>query len=343
MNPKSEIRNPKSSGRRPRVLALSSSGGHWIQMLRLSPAFEGCDVTYVTTYADYECDVEGERFRSIVDANRTQKCKLIISALSILWVILTERPKIILSTGAAPGFFAIRIGKLLGKKTIWIDSIANAEELSLSGQKAGKHSDLWLTQWEHLARPEGPLYYGNVLGEDGGQKADSREQKTGTIANPESVISNSQSEQKSFRIFVTVGSDVPFDRMVKVIDQWAASNPDVEVFAQIGNSRCEFPHIKTCPFLTPAEFAARLADASLVIAHAGMGSILSALKGEKPILVMPRFGYLGETRNEHQVATVERLAPMGLIEVAKDERAIAERLASLDKLTSTAAISPWAS
>ena len=74
-----------------------------------------------------------------------------------------------------------------------------------------------------------------------------------------------------------------------------------------------------------------------------MGSILSALKLGKPILVMPRFGYLGETRNEHQVATVERLAPMGLIEVAKDEHALAERLADLEALTSTGKIAPWAS
>ena len=77
---------------------------------------------------------------------------------------MKENPDVIVSTGAAPGYFAIRFGRLLGIKTIWIDSIANAEELSMSGQKAGKHADLWLTQWKHLAKPQGPLYYGNVIG-----------------------------------------------------------------------------------------------------------------------------------------------------------------------------------
>jgi hypothetical protein len=69
----------------------------------------------------------------------------------------------VISTGAAPGYFAVRIGKLFGARTIWVDSVANAEELSLSGKEAGRHVDLWLTQWPHLARPEGPHFKGNVL------------------------------------------------------------------------------------------------------------------------------------------------------------------------------------
>ena len=69
----------------------------------------------------------------------------------------------IITTGAAPGYFALRFGKLFGTRTIWIDSMANAEELSKSGQEVGKHADLWLTQWEHLARPGGPHYMGAVL------------------------------------------------------------------------------------------------------------------------------------------------------------------------------------
>jgi hypothetical protein len=69
----------------------------------------------------------------------------------------------VITTGAAPGYFAIRIGNLFGARTIWVDSIANGEELSLSGQKAGPHAALWLTQWAHLAKAEGPHYRGSVL------------------------------------------------------------------------------------------------------------------------------------------------------------------------------------
>jgi hypothetical protein len=76
---------------------------------------------------------------------------------------LVEKPDVVISTGAAPGYFAIRIGRLLRMRTIWIDSIANADELSMSGAKAGAFADLWLTQWPHLASQNGPKYLGNVL------------------------------------------------------------------------------------------------------------------------------------------------------------------------------------
>jgi UDP-N-acetylglucosamine transferase subunit ALG13 len=357
MNPKSEIKNSQSKSSRPKVLALSSTGGHWVQMLRLQPAFEDCDVTYATTNADYQSDIlvdpeqtprEGITFRTIIDANRTQKFKLLLSLLSVAWVIISEKPDIILSTGAAPGFLAIRIGKLLAMKTIWIDSIANAEELSMSGKKAGKHASLWLTQWEHLAKPSGPYYYGNVLGgknEVGEQKTDrgSRSSDVDTETSDRGSRTSGNEDPGSFRIFLTVGSDVPFDRMVKIVDQWAGKNPKTKVFAQIGRTTWQPNTIQYCQFLTPTEFTQKVIGADLILAHAGMGSILTALKHQKPILTMPRLGYLGETRNEHQTATAKYLSSQGKVNVVFNERSLLENLDNLDKLTVTSKAGPYAS
>jgi len=78
-------------------------------------------------------------------------------------LIVRERPDAIVSTGAAPGYLAIRIGGLIGCRTLWIDSIANVEQLSLSGRRALRHADLCLTQWEHLASQDGPRFEGAVL------------------------------------------------------------------------------------------------------------------------------------------------------------------------------------
>lgn len=142
---------------------MASGGGHWVQLLRLRPAFEGCAVTYVTVDAAYAEDLDGERLRVVADATRWNKLGLVRLALQVLWTLVAVRPDIVVSTGAAPGFLAVRFAKLVGARTIWLDSIANVEQLSLSGQKVGRGTDLWLTQWPELARPEGPEYRGAVL------------------------------------------------------------------------------------------------------------------------------------------------------------------------------------
>ncbi len=146
-----------------RVLAVSSGGGHWVQLLRLRPALADCRVTYVTVNRAYRGDVEADRFYLINDATRWNKIGLLIMAIRLLATILRERPHVIISTGAAPGYFAIRIGRLMGARTLWLDSLANVERLSMSGEHIGPHADAWLTQWPHLARPNGPFYWGSVL------------------------------------------------------------------------------------------------------------------------------------------------------------------------------------
>jgi UDP-N-acetylglucosamine:LPS N-acetylglucosamine transferase len=151
-------------GNKTKVLAISSGGGHWVQLLRLRPAFANCDVVFATVNEGYRANIGPEvEFRLIPDANRWNKLDLLRALVAIFRLIRRERPDVVVTTGAAPGYFAIRIGNLIGARTIWVDSIANGEELSLSGLKAGPHAALWLTQWAHLARPGGPYYRGSVL------------------------------------------------------------------------------------------------------------------------------------------------------------------------------------
>ena len=146
-----------------RILAVASGGGHWVQLLRLRPAFRAHRVTYVTVDSCYRMDVAGQRFYAVNDATRWNKFGLVLLAFRLAVIVLRERPQVVISTGAAPGFLALRLAKVMGARTVWIDSLANAEKLSLSGQRIGKHADLWLTQWRHLARSAGPHYEGAVL------------------------------------------------------------------------------------------------------------------------------------------------------------------------------------
>jgi UDP-N-acetylglucosamine:LPS N-acetylglucosamine transferase len=146
-----------------RVLAIASGGGHWVQLLRLRPAFEDQRVTYVTVRDSYRTDVPGKPFLCVNDATRWDRVALVKMGLKLLWIMLRVRPQVVISTGAAPGYFAIRLGRLLGARTIWIDSIANVEHMSMTGMLVRKHADLWLTQWPHLAEKNGPTYSGAVL------------------------------------------------------------------------------------------------------------------------------------------------------------------------------------
>src|SRR5471032_283523 len=107
---------------RQRLVAVASGGGHWVQLLRLTPAFASCEVVYVTVSQAYRVQVRGHRFYSIPDATRWQKFKLIWMFLRLAWIMLRERPHVVVSTGAAPGYVALRLGRLMGAKTIWIDS-----------------------------------------------------------------------------------------------------------------------------------------------------------------------------------------------------------------------------
>lgn len=145
-----------------KVLAVASVGGHWIQLLRLKPAFENTELCFMTTKESFSSMVPEHRFFVIPDFNRNDKMKIISSFFTIFSIIRKEKPDLIITTGAAPGLMALVAGKLCGAKTIWVDSIANVEELSLSGKIASKIVDKVYTQWPDLANAK-IIYKGNVL------------------------------------------------------------------------------------------------------------------------------------------------------------------------------------
>lgn len=148
---------------RTKLLAVASSGGHWTQLQRITPAFGSCDVVYVTVLECYRSDVPNSRLYVVNDATRWNKLALLKLAFQLARILIKEKPAFVISTGAAPGYVALMLGRLFGARTIWVDSITNVDRLSMSGSLAGRCADLWLTQWPHLAGPEGPYFEGSVL------------------------------------------------------------------------------------------------------------------------------------------------------------------------------------
>lgn len=136
-------------------------------------------------------------------------------------------------------------------------------------------------------------------------------------------------------ILVTVGTQVPFERLLQYIDSWLANKDEkVEVIAQIGNSSFKSTNFETFQSLQPAEFELLVDQCDLIVSHAGMGSILTALRVKKPIIIFPRKADLGEHRNDHQLATCRSFEETYGVYVARTEDELISLLESKETLES---------
>jgi UDP-N-acetylglucosamine transferase subunit ALG13 len=131
-------------------------------------------------------------------------------------------------------------------------------------------------------------------------------------------------------IFVTIGSMLPFDRLVRLMDQWASRNSDKDVFAQIGNGSYQPRTMRWTRLLGRSEFTYTMKEAEFVVAHAGVGTVIMAQELGKRTILLPRRGAFHEHTNDHQLHTANWLAgKSGIFVASADEElwAIADRLA----------------
>ena len=133
-------------------------------------------------------------------------------------------------------------------------------------------------------------------------------------------------------IFVTVGSQLPFDRLCESVARWAKDRGRRDIFIQHGGSRLDFSPLPSAAFLDPADSRRRIEESSLVVAHAGTGTIMSCLRAGVPVIVLPRLASLGETRNDHQVATARRFAERYGIAFAQDREMLLDMLERADTI-----------
>ena len=143
-------------------------------------------------------------------------------------------------------------------------------------------------------------------------------------------------------IFVTVGTQAPFDRLIKAIDSIAPSLGE-PVIAQALKGSYVPKNIEVIDFIAPDKFSKYFNSATLVVAHAGMGTVISALTDSKPLIIFPRKASLGEHRNEHQMATAKRLKAMEYVNVAFTPEELESMLKNRDTLIVSAPIGDKAS
>lgn len=143
-------------------------------------------------------------------------------------------------------------------------------------------------------------------------------------------------------IFLTVGGQLPFDRLVRRVDEWAEDRQRNDIVAQIGAADYRPRHMQIRPFVSPAEFETLAREANAIVAHAGIGTILTALELGKPLLVLPRLARFREHRNDHQVQTARHFSEAGLVLAALDDEDLPAQLDQLEASTGPERIGPTA-
>ena len=132
-------------------------------------------------------------------------------------------------------------------------------------------------------------------------------------------------------IFVAVGTQFPFDRLIKAMDEWAASY-DEKVVAQISEGEYLPEHIEWHRFLDGEQYNKNIREASVFISHAGMGNIISAREQQTPIIVMNRQYKLGEHRNDHQADGLKWMGKLDGVYTASTQEALFKQLDEVDQL-----------
>ncbi len=123
-------------------------------------------------------------------------------------------------------------------------------------------------------------------------------------------------------IFLTVGSQLSFDRLTTAVDRWAAGHPEISVFGQVGDTAAPPQNFSSVSTMSPADYNKRIAEADLIVGHAGMGTIFAALESGKPLLMLPRLGSLMESRNDNQVGSARHFRSFTQFQVVESESEI---------------------
>lgn len=140
-----------SSGGKIRLIGVASCGGHEEQLRRmLQPLAMSVELIFVTTGPSASTTRDNAHYTT-VDFSRKTLWRFPASLWQLYAILRREKPDAIVTTGATPGLSAVIVGKFLGIRTLWIDSLANSVRLSASGVIARHIASRTATQWADVA------------------------------------------------------------------------------------------------------------------------------------------------------------------------------------------------
>jgi rhamnosyl/mannosyltransferase len=302
-----------------KICLVASGGGHLRQLLQVESFFKKHDYYFVTEDTPLGRSVaEQHRVRFVPHfAFGQRKLKsywyFLFSGIrnfsKALWILLTERPDVVISTGAGGAFSTLFWGSVAFRKVIYIETIARVEKPSLFGSMARNFASFSIVQWPELLATWPSAYFCDTLRE---YPADGRKKKN--------------------QILVTIGTFVPFDRMVQEVDRLCEHKIiDQKVIAQVGPSNYQPRHMEYFNQCSYEKLNALMEESDIVICHGGSGSLLGALKAGCRIVALPRLQEHGEVYDNHQFQIIRALERRGLIEAAYRADEIAPALERVRK------------
>ncbi len=301
--------------RRPRICLAASGGGHVRQILDLKPFWQEHDHYLVTEPTALGQSLAAEYPTRFVDhfafgqARVASRMTLVLAGLRNLRAslrhIIREKPDVVISTGAGSAYFTALFGRMTGAKFVLIESFARVRAPSLFGRishwfanKVIVQSEGLTARWPHAE-----------------------------VCDPLKILGNGRPEKEPLA-FVTVGTVMPFDRLVKAVEQLQADGQLPErVIAQVGDGGCRPPGWETHERMPFADVQAILDKADIVFCHGGTGSLVTACRAGCRVVAMPRSAARGEHYDDHQEEIVTAFADRGLIQVAHEVQDMTSALA----------------
>lgn len=138
-----------------KICFIASTGGHFEQLMMLKPLMNKYDSFIVTEKTEYSAAKDYKKIYYLKQVNRNEKsfiAKMISNSIRTINIFFTEKPDVVISTGALSTIPMCIIAKMFRKKLIFIESFAKVNSPTLTGKLLYKFSDQFYVQWEEMLK-----------------------------------------------------------------------------------------------------------------------------------------------------------------------------------------------
>lgn len=298
-----------------KLCLVASAGGHYNQMINLYKILSISDLSkYFEIYLVFikRGDTKNnKKIKYFINPTERNIFKTLKNFYQSFKIFQKEKPDLVISTGAGDALASMLIAKLFGKKVIFIESFSRFNSLSLTGKLVYNFVDKFYVQWKSMLKFKKAEYIGQLLS-----------------------IKPIKFKKIKKSIFLTVGtSSIPFNRLIKFVDDIALELKDYTIFGQIGNSNYVPNNFKYERYLTNNEMIDCYRKSNIVICHAGTGSITNALTYSCKVYVMPRLKKYKENVDDHQLEIAENFNKIGVINIIDNKKKIINKLNKSKKIS----------